>query len=44
VVALDCANATEDYLQNQALVVNGATIADDRFADAGVPLKAIIAA
>jgi len=44
VVALDCANATEDYLQDKALVVSGATIADDRIADASVPLKAIIAA
>ena len=39
VVALDCVNATRDYVQGRALVVAGASIAADRLADAGVPLK-----
>lgn len=39
VVALDCVNATKDYVQGRALVLAGAKIAPERLADAGVPLK-----
>lgn len=39
VIALDCVNATRDYVQGRALVTAGATIAPERLADAGVPLK-----
>ena len=39
VVALDCVNATKDYVQGRALVVAGAVMPPDRLADATVPLK-----
>ncbi len=39
VIALDCVNATRDYVQGRALVVGGATVAPERLADAGVALK-----
>ena len=44
VIALDCVNATKDYVQGRALVMNGASIAADRLADASVPLKELVAA
>ena len=44
VIALDCVNAVKDYVQGRALVLAGAVIAADRLADAGVPLKQMIAA
>ncbi|MBN8841420.1 MAG: oxidoreductase [Sphingomonadales bacterium] len=44
VIALDCVNATKDYVQGRALVLNGAVIAPERLADASVPLKEISAA
>lgn len=44
VIALDCVNATKDYVQGRALVLNGAEIAADRLADAGVPLKEMLTA
>ncbi|MCW6536848.1 NAD(P)/FAD-dependent oxidoreductase [Sphingomonas lycopersici] len=44
VIALDCVNATKDYVQGRALVVGGAAIAPERLADASVPLKEISAA
>ena len=39
VIALDCVNATKDYVQGRALVMTGATLARERLADAGTPLK-----
>ncbi|QKR98939.1 NAD(P)/FAD-dependent oxidoreductase [Sphingomonas sp. CL5.1] len=44
VIALDCVNATKDYVQGRALVLAGAAIAPERLADAAVPLKEMIAA
>jgi 3-phenylpropionate/trans-cinnamate dioxygenase ferredoxin reductase component len=43
VVALDCVNATKDYVQGKALVAAGAMIPADRLADASVPLKELLA-
>jgi 3-phenylpropionate/trans-cinnamate dioxygenase ferredoxin reductase subunit len=43
VIALDCVNATKDYVQGRALVAGGATIAPERLADAAVPLKEMAA-
>ena len=43
VVALDCVNATRDYVQGRALVVAGAAPDRARLADAGVPLKELAA-
>ena len=42
VIALDCVNATRDYVQGRALVTGGATVAPERLADAGVPLKEML--
>ena len=42
-IALDCVNATKDYVQGRALVAGGATIAPERLADAAVPLKEMAA-
>jgi 3-phenylpropionate/trans-cinnamate dioxygenase ferredoxin reductase subunit len=39
VIALDCVNATKDYVQGRALVMAGAVMERARLADAGVPLK-----
>ena len=39
VIALDCVNATKDYVQGRALVLNRAKIDRNRLADASVPLK-----
>lgn len=39
VVALDCVNATRDYVQGRGLVVAGAQVAPDVLADVGTPLK-----
>jgi 3-phenylpropionate/trans-cinnamate dioxygenase ferredoxin reductase subunit len=44
VVALDCVNATKDYVQGRKLVETGAAIPAARLADAGVPLKEMAAA
>ncbi|MFT3977296.1 MAG: FAD-dependent oxidoreductase [Sphingomonas bacterium] len=44
VIALDCVNATKDYVQGRALVLAGAAIAPERLADASVPLKEMVAA
>ncbi len=44
VIALDCVNATKDYVQGRALVLNGAEISADKLADASVPLKEMLAA
>lgn len=39
VIALDCVNATKDYVQGRKLVVEGVSIDPARLADANVPLK-----
>jgi 3-phenylpropionate/trans-cinnamate dioxygenase ferredoxin reductase subunit len=44
VIALDCVNATKDYVQGRALVLAGAVIDPARLADATVPLKEMVAA
>jgi len=43
VIALDCVNATKDYVQGKALVAGGLRIPADRLADAGRPLKELAA-
>ncbi|WP_419828148.1 NAD(P)/FAD-dependent oxidoreductase [Sphingomonas sp.] len=43
VVALDCVNATKDYVQGKKLVEGGATLPPERLADASVPLKEMLA-
>ena len=42
VIALDCVNATRDYVQGRKLVVENARIAPERIADATVPLKEML--
>lgn len=44
VIALDCVNATKDYVQGRALVLGGVMVPRDRLADATAPLKTIMAA
>lgn len=44
VIALDCVNATRDYVQGRALVMAGSRIAVDRLVDTTIPLKDMIAA
>ncbi|WP_448662034.1 NAD(P)/FAD-dependent oxidoreductase [Sphingomonas sp. CJ20] len=39
VIALDCVNATKDYVQGRKLVVEGLVLDPARLADAGTPLK-----
>ena len=39
VIALDCVNASRDYVQGKALVIAGAQIHPDLLADVNVPLK-----
>ncbi|SNS10029.1 3-phenylpropionate/trans-cinnamate dioxygenase ferredoxin reductase subunit [Sphingomonas laterariae] len=41
VIALDCVNATKDYVQGRALVVGGIAPALDQLADTEVPLKSL---
>ena len=41
VVALDCVNATRDYVQGRALVVAGSTAAAAMLADSSRPLKSV---
>lgn len=43
VIALDCVNATKDYVQGKALVVGSLRVAPERLADATRPLKDIAA-
>jgi 3-phenylpropionate/trans-cinnamate dioxygenase ferredoxin reductase subunit len=42
VIALDCVNATKDYVQGRKLVETGAVIDPARLADTTVPLKEMI--
>ncbi|MES2067302.1 MAG: FAD-dependent oxidoreductase [Pseudomonadota bacterium] len=44
VIALDCVNATRDYVQGRALVVARAVVDPARLADAAVPLKELLPA
>ena len=44
VVALDCVNATRDYVQGRTLVAARAVVAPERLADASVSLKEVAAA
>jgi 3-phenylpropionate/trans-cinnamate dioxygenase ferredoxin reductase component len=39
VVALDCVNATKDYVQGRKLILEGKKVAADRLGDSSVPLK-----
>ncbi|WP_019053826.1 NAD(P)/FAD-dependent oxidoreductase [Sphingobium xenophagum] len=47
IVALDCVNATRDYVQGKALILAGMHVASDldreRLADASLPLKSLLA-
>jgi 3-phenylpropionate/trans-cinnamate dioxygenase ferredoxin reductase component len=43
VIALDCVNATKDYVQGKALVTGNAVIAADALIDTTKPLKEILA-
>jgi 3-phenylpropionate/trans-cinnamate dioxygenase ferredoxin reductase subunit len=42
VIALDCVNATKDYVQGRKLVEAGATPDRAALADPGVPLKELL--
>lgn len=44
VIALDCVNATKDYVQGKALVVNGVAPGKAALADSEIPLKALLPA
>jgi 3-phenylpropionate/trans-cinnamate dioxygenase ferredoxin reductase subunit len=44
VIALDCVNATKDYVQGRALVIGGLSLPAEALADAATPLKEIAAA
>lgn len=44
VIALDCVNATKDYVQGRALVLEGSKPDVARLADASVPLKEVATA
>ena len=39
VIALDCVNATRDYVQGRKLILEGKTVPAERLADSSVPLK-----
>jgi len=43
VIALDCVNATKDYVQGRALILAGAKIAPEKLADSTVLLKEMLA-
>ncbi len=43
VIALDCVNATKDYVQGRKFVVEGLSPTRDQLADASVPLKEFLA-
>ena len=42
IIALDCVNATKDYVQGRKLVVEGLSIDPAKLADAAVPLKEMV--
>jgi 3-phenylpropionate/trans-cinnamate dioxygenase ferredoxin reductase component len=41
VIAIDCVNATRDYVQGRKLILERTVVAPERLADASVPLKAL---
>ena len=41
VIALDCVNATKDYVQGRKLILERRVIEPERLADRSVPLKAL---
>ncbi|MBL0924519.1 MAG: FAD-dependent oxidoreductase [Sphingomonadaceae bacterium] len=43
VIALDCVNATKDYVQGRALVVDGMSFTPEQLADTSVTLKELVA-
>lgn len=43
VIALDCVNATKDYVQGRKLVETGAAISPDRLAETSLQLKELVA-
>ena len=43
VIALDCVNATKDYVQGRKLVVERLAIHPAKLADAATPLKELVA-
>jgi 3-phenylpropionate/trans-cinnamate dioxygenase ferredoxin reductase subunit len=43
VIALDCVNATKDFVQGRALVTGGAKISTEALAEASTPLKEMVA-
>jgi 3-phenylpropionate/trans-cinnamate dioxygenase ferredoxin reductase subunit len=42
VIALDCVNATRDYVQGRKLILERAVVAPERLADVRVPLKDLV--
>ena len=42
VIALDCVNATKDYVQGRALVVDRRVVDPAKLADTATPLKEIV--
>ena len=42
VIALDCVNATRDYVQGRTLILERTVVPPERLADASVPLKALV--
>ena len=44
VIALDCVNATKDYVQGRALVTGGVAAAPEQLENADVPLKSLVPA
>ena len=42
VIALDCVNATKDYVQGRMLVTAGTTATPEQLADSETPLKELI--
>lgn len=43
VIALDCINATKDYVQGRALVLSSARLSPERLSDTDTPLKSLAA-
>ncbi|WP_318248280.1 oxidoreductase C-terminal domain-containing protein, partial [Novosphingobium percolationis] len=43
VIALDCVNMVKDYVQGKKLVETRAQVPPEKLADAGVPLKEMVA-
>jgi 3-phenylpropionate/trans-cinnamate dioxygenase ferredoxin reductase subunit len=42
IIALDCVNATKDYVQGRALVISRASVAATQLADTDIPLKELV--